>query len=232
MVTNSRMTLRLPITSRVRSPPNLRSCGISPTDAIGKISLASPISVQPSITDDAPMRQSRPIETCSPIVAYGPTTGAARRSCASGWTIAVGWIVTPGASVGRDHRTGRAAAPPRRRCGRRDRRCRGRARDSSAARPSAHFQAQPIAGHDLAGGTWRCRRRAGRPWPPSPAASCISSTVATCASVSIIRTPGISGSPGKCPWKKSSFTVTFLTATMRRPGSSSVTASTSGDGYR
>ena len=61
---------------------------------------------------------------------------------------------------------------------------------------------------------------------------CISSMVATWASVSIMSTPGISGSPGKCPWKNSSFTVTFLTATIRRPGSCSVTASTSGDGYR
>ena len=38
--------------------------------------------------------------------------------------------------------------------------------------------------------------------------------VATWASVSIISTPGISGAPGKCPWKKSSLTVTFLTALM------------------
>ena len=39
----------------------------------------------------------------------------------------------PGASAGRRPSTGPAAAPPRRRCGRRDRRCRRRARDSSAA---------------------------------------------------------------------------------------------------
>ena len=43
---------------------------------------------------------------------------------------------------------------------------------------------------------------------------------------------GISGEPGKCPWKNSSLTVTFLTATRRRPGSCSVIASTSIDGYR
>ncbi len=54
--------------------------------------------------------------------------------------------------------------------------------------------------------------------------------VATCASVSIMSTPGISGAPGKCPWKNSSETVTFLYATTRRPGSCSATTSTSADG--
>ena len=43
---------------------------------------------------------------------------------------------------------------------------------------------------------------------------------------------GMMGVPGKCPWKKSSATVTFLTATSRRPGSCSTTASTSTDGNR
>ena len=63
-----------------------------------------------------------------------------------------------------------------------------------------------------------------------PSGPCISRIVATWASVSIMSTPGISGDPGKCPWKKSSLTVTFLTALMRRPGSCSMTASTSGEG--
>ena len=53
---------------------------------------------------------------------------------------------------------------------------------------------------------------------------------ATCDSDSSISTAGMSGAPGKCPWKNSSLTVTFLTATSRRPGSCSVMASTSIDG--
>ena len=56
------------------------------------------------------------------------------------------------------------------------------------------------------------------------------STAATCVSASIISTAGISGDPGKCPWKNSSLTVTFLNATSRSPGSCSVTASISSDG--
>ena len=43
---------------------------------------------------------------------------------------------------------------------------------------------------------------------------------------------GISGVPGKWPWKNSSLTVTFLTATSRRPASCSTIASTSVEGYR
>ena len=73
MVTNSRNTLRSPITSCVRSPLNLRSCGVSPIEANGKITLPSPIWVQPSMTADAPILQSRPIVTCSPMTACGPT---------------------------------------------------------------------------------------------------------------------------------------------------------------
>ena len=55
---------------------------------------------------------------------------------------------------------------------------------------------------------------------------------ATCESDSSIMTPGSTGAPGKCPWKNSSLTVTFLTATSRRPASCSVIASTSEDGCR
>ena len=58
------------------------------------------------------------------------------------------------------------------------------------------------------------------------------SAAATWVSASIISTAGISGEPGKCPWKNSSLTVTFLTATSRLPGSCSVTASISSDGKR
>ena len=59
-----------------------------------------------------------------------------------------------------------------------------------------------------------------------------SSTVAAWVSDSISRTPGIRGTSGKCPWKNSSLTVTFLTAEIRRPGSNADTASTSPTGYR
>ena len=57
-----------------------------------------------------------------------------------------------------------------------------------------------------------------------------SSTAATCVSASIMRTPGISGEPGKWPWKNSSLTVTFLIATSRLPGSCSATVSIRNDG--
>ena len=45
------------MTSRVGSPWYLRSCGASPIEAIGKISVSSPISVSPSTTTEAPIRQ-------------------------------------------------------------------------------------------------------------------------------------------------------------------------------
>jgi hypothetical protein len=50
------------------------------------------------------------------------------------------------------------------------------------------------------------------------------------ANASMIRTPGMTGAPGKCPWKYGSFIVTFLIATTRRPGSSSTTRSTRRNG--
>ena len=52
------------------------------------------------------------------------------------------------------------------------------------------------------------------------------STAATCVRASIMSTPGMTGIPGKCPWKNSSPTVTFLYATSRFPGSCSMTPST------
>ena len=68
------------------------------------------------------------------------------------------------------------------------------------------------------GGTSRRRRRADRRATSAAALrDRAASTAATCVSVSIIRTPGISGAPGKWPWKKSSLTVTFLCATSRVP---------------
>src|SRR5579872_200974 len=55
---------------------------------------------------------------------------------------------------------------------------------------------------------------------------------ATCAIDSMSRTPGITETPGKWPWKNGSFTVTFLMPTARLPGSSSTTLSTRRNGYR
>ena len=81
------------------------------------------------------------------------------------------------------------------------------------ARARADRRARPGAG------TSRCPRRAATRSDRRGSPSANSSRLATCVSDSIISTPGMSGVPGKCPWKNSSFTVTFLTATMRRPGS-------------
>ncbi len=67
---------------------------------------------------------------------------------------------------------------------------------------------------------------------PSEVEESSSSSAAACASASIMRTAGISGLLGKCPWKKSSLTVTFLNATSRFPGSCSTTASTRSEGKR
>ena len=82
---------RSPISRCVSSPLNFRSCGIRPIDANGKISVSSPISVNPSTTADAPMRHRRPSFTCSPITAFGPTIVPAPIS-APFMTTAVGWM--------------------------------------------------------------------------------------------------------------------------------------------
>ena len=52
------------------------------------------------------------------------------------------------------------------------------------------------------------------------------------AIISICKTPGITGYPGKCPWKKGSFIVTFLMATKCLPPSVSRTRSTRRKGKR
>ncbi len=105
-----------------------------------------------------------------------------------------------------------------------------RPRQRARRAPSVTSSRSRSPGHDLAP-ELRVVDAAQVGAPGRPAVGAVtSSSVATCASVSIISTPGISGVPGKCPWKKSSLTVTFLTATSRLPGSCSVTASTSADG--
>ena len=65
--------------------------------------------------------------------------------------------------------------------------------------PERHLESQPIAGHHLQPElrVVHASQPGVRRTAPRPA----SSSVATCASVSIMSTPGISGVPGKCPWK-------------------------------
>jgi len=50
------------------------------------------------------------------------------------------------------------------------------------------------------------------------------------AIASITSTPGMMGVPGKWPWKKGSFMVTFLMATNRLAGSNSTTLSINRNG--
>ena len=220
MVTNSRMTLRSPITRRVGSPPNFRSCGTRPIEAIGKISLPSPISVTPSMTHDAPIRQSRPIVTCSPMVTYGPMTVPApmrRVGMDDGGRMDIGCRAGFGFRLRLPFPAPSPARPRRRRCRRSSPR-----RSAARCRRAADRPSLPRSGGRRgrrASGTSRCRRRAARRGEIAPSPT--SRMAATCAIVSIISTPGISGAPGKCPWKKSSLTLTFLTALTRRPGSCS-----------
>src|SRR5258708_32847256 len=53
-----------------------------------------------------------------------------------------------------------------------------------------------------------------------------------CASASTMSTPGMMGRPGKCPWNHGSPIVTHLCPTMRSPGTTSITRSTSTNGQR
>ena len=173
------------------------------------------------------MRQSRPMRTCSPMTACGPTTVPAP-STASGCTIALASTVTParvapGLVGDQAHQElglgGDVVA---------DVGDRMRAREPRPPRPHRDLEPQPVARDDRQPELGAVHAAQIRVRPGL--SGCVSRIVATCASVSIMSTPGISGAPGKCPWKNSSLTVTFLTATTRRPGSCSVTASTSGDG--
>ncbi len=91
-------------------------------------------------------------------------------------------------------------------------------RQLRAAADQRHLQPQSIPGHDLTPELGVVHAAQEDPQAAAFAQSS-SSTVDACASASIISTPGIVGRPGKCPWKNSSLTVTFLAATTRRPGS-------------
>jgi hypothetical protein len=150
------------------------------------------------LTADAPMRQSRPIETLALIVAYAPML-VPRQTLRLRMTMRRRVDRDSDPSVAGDPSTGPTAAPPRRRRCRRDRRCRRARARFVPPRPETHFQRAADRRARPSGGTWRCRRRAETRAAPSPGDSFSSSTVATWASVSIMSTPGISGSPGKCP---------------------------------
>ena len=49
----------------------MRSCGAKPIEAIGKISVSSPMSVIPSTTTDAPSTHRWPIRTSAPMTQCG-----------------------------------------------------------------------------------------------------------------------------------------------------------------
>ena len=206
MVTNSRKMFRAPITSRVCSPRNFRSCGTRPIEANGKISVPSPISVHPSITAEAPTLQSGPIRTCGPTTACGPMVVPSpdfggrmddRRRMDLG---AIGNQPEQQLALGDDLIV--------------DKRRRLREGERAAALAERNLEAEPVARHDLPPelGVVDAAQVDAR---PRGAASCATiRIVATWTNDSIISTAGISGVPGKWPWKNSSLTVTFLT----RPG--------------
>ena len=176
-----------------------RSCGASPIDAYGNTSVPSPIVVWPSITDDAPILQLRPMRTCGPITANAPTMVPAPIT-------AVGDDARERIDV-RDRRTAPAAARLRPPSARRLRRPPSPSRAGRAMAPSVTIELQLIAGDDVlaelgavnaaqlhaAARRCRCSRRSERVEGSS------SSSVAACASASIISTAGISGLCGNVP---------------------------------
>src|SRR5690606_16316307 len=90
-VTNSRNTLRSPITSSVRSPANFLSCGSPPTATWPMKRFSRPMRVGPLKLQCGPIWQPSPISTSGPTTVKAPTlTPAPRR--AAGSITAVGWI--------------------------------------------------------------------------------------------------------------------------------------------
>ena len=65
---------------------------MAPMEAMWKMLLSSPISVQPSITVCGPTLVPLPMVTCSPITTYGPISTPSA-ILAPGWIIAVLWII-------------------------------------------------------------------------------------------------------------------------------------------
>ena len=110
MVTNSRKTLRWPMTSRVCSPRYFRSCGGRPIEANGKISVPSPIV---GVAVDDRRGADLAVAADAPLAGRSRRTGrrrCRRRSGRSGCTCADGSISAPPARRP-------AAARPRRRPG-------------------------------------------------------------------------------------------------------------------
>ncbi len=171
------------------------------------------MSVMPSITVDAPTRQPRPIVTCGPIVAYGPMT-VPTPTRAAGSTIAVSWMTGAASAASRTSRASTSCASA----------TTWPATLATAAVRTIRPRRRPsvTCSSSRSPGT-TCRRNFAFSTPRSQArvddgSQPATSSAATCVSDSIMSTPGMSGAPGKCPWKNSSETVTFLTATMLRPG--------------
>src|SRR5512143_491995 len=75
----------------VGSPPYLRSCGISPTDATWKIRLRAPSVVRPASTTWGPITVPGPARTSGPTIENAPTSTSAASS-APGSTSAVAWM--------------------------------------------------------------------------------------------------------------------------------------------
>ena len=112
-----------------------------PIEAKGKISVPSPISVQPSTTADAPTLQFGPRRTFAPMTASGPIVVPAP-TCACGCTMAVGSIwVRSGTRTEQEIGFGDDLIA--------DVRDRLRARERGAPAAERDLQPQPVAGHDL-----------------------------------------------------------------------------------
>src|SRR5882757_1339874 len=73
IVTHSRITVSVPISTLVGSPAYFRSCGATPTAAKLYTRHPSPSLVWPSITTCDTSSQCSPSTTLAPTVQYGPT---------------------------------------------------------------------------------------------------------------------------------------------------------------
>ena len=210
--------------ARVARPWYFRSCGSNPMDGVGVDTVRPRRCIAGPWIERVRRRPVRsPSTTPSPMTAYGPTS-------------------TPSASTapGRDHRGGMDLRrsrphPPWTDSSSASAHTRRRPSPSSGTYRPCVFSGQDLhldtelvprddrppelASVDAGRGRAACapgrrRRPAGRPPRPAPSPRCMS-------------TPGITGWPGKWPWKNCSLKVTFLIPTMRLPASISRMRSTS-----
>jgi hypothetical protein len=98
-VAPSRNTFRSPISTRLASPRNFRSCGTRPIEVKGKSRFPSPTRVSPSITTCDSRTVPRPSRTLSPTRQKGPTRTPGSRTApaatrASGSTSGDGRVAT------------------------------------------------------------------------------------------------------------------------------------------